>query len=52
MENLQLSTQLVNAILQYLGTRPYLESVNLINGIQKEVEAQVKSAQPAEVTAG
>lgn len=42
MENLQLSTQLVNAILQYLGNRPFIEVANLINSIQKEAEAQSK----------
>lgn len=52
MESIQLSTQLVNAILQYLGNRPFVETANLINGIQKEVESQVKqSAQPAEKAA-
>jgi hypothetical protein len=51
METVQLSTQLVNAILQYLGNRPFLEVANLINGIQKEAEAQVKAAQPAEAAA-
>lgn len=40
MESVQLSTQLVNAILQYLGSRPFVEVANLINGIQKEAEAQ------------
>lgn len=42
MESLQLSTQLINAILQYLGSRPFVEVANLINGIQKEAEAQAK----------
>lgn len=46
MESVQLSTQLVNAILQYLGNRPFVEVANLINGIQKEAEAQVKPAAP------
>lgn len=45
MENLQLSTQLVNAILQYLGSRPFVEVANLINGIQREAEAQAKPVQ-------
>lgn len=47
METVQLSTQLVNAILQYLGNRPFLEVANLINGIQKEAEAQVKAVKAA-----
>jgi len=48
METVQLSTQLVNAVLQYLGSRPFVEVANLINGIQKEAEAQVKPAQAAD----
>lgn len=49
MEHVQLSTQLVNAILQYLGSRPFVEVANLITGIQREVEPQVKpSEQPSE----
>lgn len=46
METLQLSTQLVNAILQYLGTRPFVEVASLINGIQREAEPQI--VKPAE----
>lgn len=45
MENLQLSTQLVNTILQYLGSRPFVEVANLINEIQRQAEAQTKPAQ-------
>jgi hypothetical protein len=51
MESVQLSTQLVNAILQYLGSRPFVEVANLINGIQKEAEAQIKPEAPAEAPA-
>lgn len=52
MENVQLSTQLVNAILQYLGSRPFVEVANLITGIQREVEPQVKAPeQPSDATA-
>lgn len=41
MEKLQFSTQLINAILGYLGSRPYQEVFQLIEGIQNEVkEAQ------------
>lgn len=42
MENITLSTQLVNSILQYLGNRPYVETAQLITAIQKEAESQVK----------
>ena len=37
MEKLQFSTQLINAMLGYLGTRPYQEVFQLIEAIQKEV---------------
>ena len=45
MESIQLSTQLINAILQYLGSRPFVEVANLVNGIQKEAESQIKPAE-------
>ena len=37
---IKLKTDLVNAILQYLGSRPYVETFQLISAIQKEAEAQ------------
>jgi hypothetical protein len=40
MEKLQFSAQLINAILGYLGTRPYQEVFQLIEGIQNEVKEQ------------
>ena len=46
MEKITLSTQLVNAILQYLGTQPYAQVANIITGIQQEAQVQ---APPAEV---
>ena len=46
MEKVTLSTQLVNAILQYLGNRPFVEVANLINGIQQEVQGQLQPAAP------
>ena len=46
MEKLTLSTELVNAILQYLGSRPFVEVSNLINGIQQEAQAQAAPAAP------
>lgn len=42
MEKANISVQLLNAILQYLGSRPWVEADALIKGIQKEVEAQAK----------
>jgi hypothetical protein len=41
MENITLPTQLVNATLQYLATRPYQEVAALIAEIQKHGQAQV-----------
>jgi hypothetical protein len=46
MESAKISVQLLNAILQYLGSRPWVESDALIKGIQKEVDEQAKP--PAE----
>ena len=40
MEKITLSTNLVNAIMQYLGTRPYTEVFQVIEAIQKEAKAQ------------
>jgi hypothetical protein len=53
MEKVTLSTQLVNAILQYLGNRPFVEVANLINGIQQEAQGQLQPAPaaPAEAPA-
>lgn len=40
MNELKLSTQLINSILQYLGTRPYAEVFQLIEAIQNEAKQQ------------
>jgi len=42
MENINLSIQTVNAVLSYLGSRPYIEVSSLITAIQKEAEAHAK----------
>ena len=44
MNEIKLSTNLVNGILQYLGTRPYAEVFPLIEAIQKEAKEQAASA--------
>jgi len=41
MENINLSTQLINKVMAYLGTRPYQEVFQIISEIQKEAETQV-----------
>ena len=51
MEKITLSTELVNAILQYLGSRPFVEVAQLINGIQQEAQGQAAPAVPTEAPA-
>jgi hypothetical protein len=50
MQNVNLSTNLLNGILQYLGTRPFTEVANLIAGIQGEIAPQLAQAAPAQTT--
>jgi len=40
-QTIQLSVELVNAILGYLGNRPYGEVFTLIGGIQSEATGQL-----------
>jgi hypothetical protein len=51
MQKIALSTELVNAILQYLGNQPFVQVTQLINGIQQEAQAQVAPVAPAEAPA-
>jgi hypothetical protein len=51
MQKIALSTELVNAILQYLGNQKFLDVAQLINGIQQEAQAQAAPAVPAEAPA-
>jgi len=46
MQKITLSTELVNAILQYLGNQPFVQVQQLINGIQQEAQAQAAPAAP------
>lgn len=48
MDELKISTKLLNAVLQYLGSRPFVEVVDLIQAIQKEAANQ--GATPVENT--
>jgi hypothetical protein len=41
MNEIKLSTNLVNAILQYLGKQPYADVFQVVDAIQKEAQAQV-----------
>jgi len=45
MEKLQVSTQLLNQIMGYLGTRPYQEVFQLIEAIQSEAKNQPEPKQ-------
>ena len=40
METLQISAQLLNGIIGYLGTRPYQEVFQLVQALQAEVQSQ------------
>ena len=40
MEKIALTTDLINGILQYLGSRPFVEVAGLINEIQKQASEQ------------
>jgi hypothetical protein len=40
MEKLILTTDLINGILQYLGSRPYIEVSGLITEIHKQASEQ------------
>ena len=48
MQNITLPIDLVNAILQYLGTRPYTEVFQVIEAIQKEAKKQNETIQPSD----
>lgn len=40
-EEVKVSLQLVNGMLQYLGTRPYGEVFQIVNAIHGEVQPQI-----------
>ena len=48
MNEIKLSTNLVNAILQYLGSRPYADVFQLVDAIQKEAKEQPQPPAPTE----
>jgi hypothetical protein len=53
MDEIKLSTNLINGILQYLGSKPFAEVAGLIQGIQQEAAKQgaVPVAAPEEPAA-
>jgi hypothetical protein len=40
-EEVKVSLQLVNGILQYLGTKPYGEVFQIVNAVHAEVQPQI-----------
>jgi hypothetical protein len=48
MQKIAFSTELINAILQYLGNQPYVQVQQMISGIQQEAQAQAAPAAPVE----
>jgi hypothetical protein len=51
MKEITLTIDLVNAIISYLGTRPYGEVYQLIAEVQRQAAPQVPAETEAEVTA-
>lgn len=54
-QSINLSLNLVNGVLQYLGTRPYGEVFQLVQAIQEQAIPQIKVpevTEPAEVVGG
>ena len=50
-QNITLSLNLVNGVLQYLGTRPYGEVFQLVQAIQEQAIPQIKVPEVAEPVA-
>jgi hypothetical protein len=38
---IEISVELLNAVLNYLGTKPFVEVAGLINGIQEQAKGQL-----------
>lgn len=47
-EKIELSVNIVNAILGYLGSQPYQGVAQLINAIQQEASPQIPAPAPVE----
>jgi hypothetical protein len=50
-QKIELSLSLVNAVLQYLGTRPYAEIFQLVQAIQAQAAPQVAEEEVQEAQA-
>ena len=48
MENITLPTDLVNAVLQYMASRPYGEVFQLVGAIQAEAVRQAPNEAPSD----
>ncbi len=48
MQNITLPTDLVNAILQYMASRPYGEVFQLVGAIQAEAVKQAPDVEPSD----
>ena len=46
MQNITLSVQTINAVMAYLGTKPFQEVFQIIEAVQKEVNAQQTTEAP------
>ena len=47
MEKIALTTELINAIMQYLGSKPFAEVAGIIAEVQKQASEQ--GAEPTEL---
>lgn len=47
-QKIELSLSLINAVLQYLGSRPYGEVFNLVNAIHEQATPQIQVPTTAE----
>jgi len=45
----EITVELLNAVLNYLGTKPFVEVAGLINGIQEQARGQIPQEETAEV---
>jgi hypothetical protein len=49
MDKLVISTQILNQVIGYLGTRPYQEVFQLIEALQSEARNQPALEEPAQL---
>lgn len=49
-QDVTLKLSLINAVLNYLGTRPYGEVFQIVQEIQAQAAPQVKAPEPAGLT--